>query len=123
MVRVHQAARARHDAVAVRIGVVGERDIEPVAHLDQACHRVGRGTIHPYFSVPIRGHEAEGRVDGVVDDRSLETIALDDRLPVVHGRAAQRIDADVDAGRSHQRQIDAVAEIGHIGADVVVQMR
>ena len=71
MVRIHQPARARHDAVAVRVGVVGESDVEFVAHADQARHREWRGTIHPDLAVPIRGHEAEGRIDGVVDDSAL----------------------------------------------------
>ena len=122
MVRIHQAAGRRHDAVAVRIGVVGKRNVELVAHLDQTRHRERRGTIHPDLAVPVGGHEAEGRIDRGVDDISIDPVALDDRLPVMHGRATQGIDADLHAGRFHQRQIDDVAEVGDIRREVVVQM-
>ena len=50
-------------------------------------------------------------------------VMLDQRRPVVHGRAAERIDADFHAGGFDQRHVDGIAEIGDIGADIVVQMR
>ena len=81
MVRIHQAARAGHDAVPVGVGIVGEGDVEFVAHADQPRHRVGRRAVHPDLAVPIGRHEAEGRVDRVADDGCRDPVALDDRLP------------------------------------------
>ena len=107
----------------VRIGVIGKGDVKLVAHLDEARHGERRGTIHPYFSVPIRRHEAEGRIDRVVHDRSVDPVALDNRLPEVNGSAAQRIYSDLHAGRFHQLHVDDIAELGDVGADVIVEMR
>ena len=97
MVRVHQAARARHDAVPVGIGIVGKGNVEFVAHRNQARHRIRRRTIHPDLAVPIRGHETECRIDGIVHDRRIDSVMLDERLPVMNGGAAQRIDSDFHA--------------------------
>ena len=40
VVRVEEARSRGHDAVAVRVGVVPEGDIEPVAQTDEPGHRV-----------------------------------------------------------------------------------
>ena len=72
MVRVHQSARARHDAVPVGVGVVGKGDIEFVAHPDQPRHRIGRRAVHPDLAVPIDRHEAKRRIDRVVHDGRVE---------------------------------------------------
>ncbi len=123
MVRVHQAAGRRHDAVPVGIGIVGKGDVEFVVHPDQAGHRIGRRTIHPDLAVPVGGHEPERRIDGIVHDRGVDAVMFDDRLPEMNSRAAERIDADLHAGRFDQRHVDAIAEIGDVGTDVVVEMR
>ena len=81
VVGVEQAGARRDDAVPVGVGVVGERDVEAVLELDQAGHRVRRGAVHADLAVPVDGHEREGRVDLVVDDRQVEPVALGDRPP------------------------------------------
>ena len=98
VVRVQQARAGRDDAVPVGVGVVAERDVEPVAQPDEPGHRVRRRGVHPDPAVPVDGHEAERRVDVVVRrpsgrGRSRSPIAR----PVVHARAAQRIDAEAQA--------------------------
>ncbi len=122
MVRIHQAARAGHDAVPVGVGVVGKGDVEFLAHPDQPRHCVRRGAVHPDFSVPIHGHEAEGRIDRIADDRRRKTIALDDRLPVMDPGAAQRIDAYSDARGADRLHVDDTSEVGDIGPDVIMAM-
>ena len=97
MVRIHQPARARHDTVAVGVGVVGKGDVESVAHRNQARHRERRGTIHADFSIPVRRHEPERRIDGVVHNCRIDSVMLDQRLPVMNGGAAERIDPDFHA--------------------------
>ena len=67
-------------------------------------------------------HEAEGRIDRVVDDGRVEAVALDDRLPVMHAGAAERIDADLHAGAADRLHVDDVAEVGDVGPDIIVAL-
>jgi hypothetical protein len=106
--------------VPIGVGVVGKGDVELVARADQPRHRIGRRAVHPDLAVPVHRHEAERRVDRVADDGSIEAIALDDRLPVAHARAAQRIDADLHAGAADRFHVEHVGEVGDIGPDVIV---
>ena len=99
VVGVHQAGARDDDPVAVGVGVVAEREVEPVAQLDEPGHRERRRRVHPDLAVPVEGHEPERRVDGGVGDGQVEAVALPDRAPVVDGRAAQRVDADPQARR------------------------
>ena len=122
MVRIHQAARAGHDAVPVGIGVVGKGDVEFFAHADQPRHRIGRGAVHPDFSVPIHGHEAEGRIDRIADQRRGKPVALDDGLPIVHAGAAQRIDPYLDACGADRLHVNDISEVGDIGPGVIMAM-
>ena len=41
VVRVHQAGPARHDAVAIGVGIVAKGQVEPLAQADHAAHGVG----------------------------------------------------------------------------------
>ena len=104
----------------VGIRVIGEGDVEFLAHGDQPRHGVGRGAIHPDPPIPIQGHEAEGRIDGVVDDGRIEAIGLDDGLPEMDAGPAQGIDPDLHAGGADRGHVDDVRQIGDIGADIVV---
>ncbi len=108
--------------MAVRIGIVGEGDIESVTYRDQPRHGIRRRTIHSDLAVPINGHKAEGRVDRVVHHGRGDFVALDDRLPILDGSAAQRIDADAHAGRADRIHVDDVGEVGDIGRDEIVRM-
>ena len=89
---------------------------------DQPRHRVRRRAVHPDLAVPVDGHEPEGRIDRVADDGGGQPVALDDRLPVMHRRAAQRIDADLDAGIADRLHVDDIGEVGDIGTDIIVAM-
>ena len=120
MIGVHQAARSGHDPVPVGIGVVGEGDVEFVAHADQPRHGIGRRAIHADLAVPIDRHEPEGRVDRVVDDGRRDAITFDDRLPEMHAGAAQRIDPDLHPGRADRLHVNDVCEVGDIRPDIIV---
>ena len=74
VIRIEQPRAARHDAVAVVIGIAGQGEIEVVFQLDQARHGVGRGAIHADLAIPIDAHEAEGGVGVIVHDGQLEPI-------------------------------------------------
>ena len=94
-VGVHQPFRD-HDAVAVVIGVVAERHVEPVLHLHQVRHRPRRRAVHADLSVVVRGHEGERRVDPGVDDlQALQAVDLGDGPLIVNPRSPQGIDADI----------------------------
>ena len=53
---------------------------------------------------------------------SIDTVALDDRRPVVHARAAQRIDPDAHLRLANRLHIDHVARSRNIRLDVIVAM-
>ena len=102
---------------------LGMANVEAIAHLYKSCHRVGRRAIHANLAVPIDPHEAKGRIDGVVDDGAVELIAIDDRSPVMHARAAQRIDADLHIRGPYRFQVDYIEEIANVVAHEVMPMR
>ena len=68
MIRIHQPHAARHDAVAVVIGVAGKGHVESSFKPDQRSHRIRRRTVHADLAIPIDAHEAERRVDFRIDD-------------------------------------------------------
>ncbi len=54
----------------------------------------------------IDPHEPKGRIDLMIDHGQAQSIAFGDPVPVVYAGAAQRIDADVDAGVMDRREIE-----------------
>jgi len=122
MIGVHEARRARHDAVTIGVGVVGEGDVEFVAQADQPRHGVGGRTVHPNLTVPIQSHKTERRVYRLIDDRRREVIAFDDPGPILDACAAERIDPNLDAGRANGFHVQDIFEVGDIRANVVVAL-
>ena len=107
----------------VVIGVAGEGDVEAVLDVEQALHRVRRRRVHADPAVPVGGHEAEGLVDLLADDGEVEPVVLGDARPVVHAGAAERVDAHLHLGIADRGEVDDVAEVGDVGAEVVVPVR
>ena len=64
-------------------------------------------------------HEAEGRVELGVDDLEVEAVALGDRLPVAQARAAERVDAELEARVADRAEVDHRAEVVDVGGHVV----
>ena len=87
---------------------------------DQPRHRVGRRAVHPDLAVPIHRHEAECRVDGVADDIGGETIALDDRLPVMHAAPPSGSIPILTPEAADRFHVDDVGEVGDIRPDIVM---
>ncbi len=106
--------------MAVVVGVAGKRDVERSLHVEQAPHRIRRGRIHADLPVPVDGHEAEGRIDLLADDLQVEPVVLGDARPVVDAGAAERVHAEVELAGADRIEVDDVAEIGDVGAEVVV---
>src|SRR5260370_586763 len=69
---------------------------------------------------PVTVEEAEGRSERIAARGCGQAVAADDRLPMVAGGAAQRIDAYSDAGGAARPHVDDVSEVGDIGPDVIV---
>ena len=120
VIRVHQAGARGHDAVAVGVGVVGERDVEAILERDQSGHRVRRGAVHADLAVVIGRHEGEGGVDAVVDHLQLQPVPVGDRLPVGDARPAQRIRPQSQAGRADHVERDHAGQVVDVGREVVV---
>ena len=109
-----------HDPVPVRVRVVAQREVEPVAQPHQSRHRERRRRVHPDLPVPVEGHEPELRVDRVVGDRQVEAVPLADRAPVVDRGAAERIDAQPKPGARDGLHVDDRAQVRDVGAHEVV---
>ncbi len=120
VVRVHETARRRHDAVPVRIGVVAERDVEVVLQRDEVRHGVRGRAVHADLAVPVQGHEAERGVDPFVHHGEVEPVTFGDCLPVGEAGAAQRIDPDPHTCRAHGVEVDQRGQVVHVAAEEVV---
>ena len=122
VIRVHQPARRTDDAMPVGVRVIGEGDVEFVLQRDQPLHRIGRRTVHPDIAVPVHRHETECRIDGVVHDRCVNPVTLDQRLPILNSSAAERIDPDAHTRRADRFEIDDIGQIGNIRRDIIMGM-
>ena len=71
-------------------------------------HGVRARAVHADLAVVIDGHEREGRIERRIDDRDVQAVDGVDRLPVGHGRAAERIDAELQAGGANRVHVDDV---------------
>ena len=119
MVGVHQAQRFRDDPVAVGVGIVAKGEVEAVLELDQARHRIGAGAIHADLAVVVERHESEGRVDRRIGDGDIQAVGVGDRLPVMDGRAAERVDAQLQAGRANRLHVDDVRQVVDVRSDEI----
>ena len=70
----------------------------------------------------VDGHEREGRIDLRVDHRDIQPVGRIDRLPVMHGSAAQRVDRQLEAGGANGVHVDDVAQIVDIGTEQIFLM-
>src|SRR5262245_24242102 len=111
---------AAYNSVPIGIGVAGKGYIESILEADHAGHRIHRRRVHPDLAVPIDGHEAEGRIDGVVHDLHIESVAVANGIPVSHAGAAQRIHTDANLALANCLKIDHRGKITHIGFEVLM---
>src|SRR5262249_44099582 len=100
----------------------GEGYVKSPLEADHTCHRVYRRRVHANLAVPIHCHEPEGRIDGMVHDLQIESVAIADGIPVSHARAAQRIHADAHLALADCLQIDHRGKIAHIGIEILMGM-
>ena len=111
MVGRQQSRASGDNPVPVMVGVAGEGDVKAILHADQSLHRIGRGWVHADLAVPIHRHETEGRIDGLVDDREVQPVALGNRPPVVDPGAAERIHPQADLRAANGVHVDHIGEI------------
>src|SRR5215475_6708548 len=109
---------AAHDSVPVSIRVAGKGDVESLPESDHSRHRIHRRRIHADLTVPVDAHEAEGRIDEVIHDLEVESVAVADGVPVGHAGTAQRIHPDTNLALANRLEIDERLEISHIGLEV-----
>ena len=111
-----------NNPVPVVIGVAGEGEVKAVLHPYQSLHRIGRGRVHADLAIPIDRHETERRIDGLVDDREVQPVALGNRPPVVDAGATERIDPQADLCAANDLHVDYIAKVARVGVEVVVPM-
>src|SRR5262245_26797824 len=109
---------AAYDAVTISVRVAGKSYVESVFEIDHSCHRINRRRIHPDLAVPIDRHEAKGRIDGVIHNLQIESVAVTDGIPVSHAGAAQRIDTDANFALADRLKIDHRRQIAYIRIEV-----
>ncbi len=78
------------------------------------------GRVHADLSVPVQAHKGELRIDNLAHHIQIEAVLLGDARPVMHAGTAQRIDTQAQAGRADRGEIDDIAQIIHIAAEVIV---
>lgn len=118
-----QAPTPRDDAVPVVVGITGEGQIKAVLHADQSLHRIGRGGVHADLPIPIHRHEPKGRIDGLVDHREVQPVALSNRLPVVDPGATERIHPQAELRAANGIHVDYMGEIRNVRIEIVVPVR
>ena len=64
--------------------------------------------------------KTERRVDAVIDDGDIKTIAFADRKPIVNPGTTERIDAHADIGTANRIHVEYIAEIDHVRVEIVV---
>src|SRR5882672_4239391 len=111
-----------YNSVPIGIGVAGKGYVESLLEADHACHRIHRRRIHSDLAVPIDRHEAEGRINGVVHDLQIESVAVANGIPVSHAGATQRIHTDAYLALANCLKIDHRGKIAHIGIEVLMGM-
>src|SRR5262249_24238124 len=114
---------AAHDSVPICIGVAGKGDVESLPESDHSRHRIHRRSIHADLTIPVDAHEAEGRIDEVIHDLEVESVAVPDGIPVGYAGAAQRIHPDTNLALANGLEIDDRLEISHVGLEVRMGMR
>ena len=119
MVWVHQAVVASHDAVAVGVGVVAGRNVELVAVGNQRCHRERARAVHADLGVPVEGHKAELKVDVRVDHGEVQTEALANGTPIMHGCSAHRVGSNAHARTGDGLEVENTAELRNVVFAVV----
>src|SRR4029453_13444065 len=113
---------AAYDSVSIGLSGAGEGYVESLLEADHACHRIHRRWVHADLAVPIHCHEAEGRIDDVVHNLQIESVAVANGIPVSHAGTAQRIHTDANLARADCLQIDHRGKIAHIGMEVLIRM-
>jgi len=119
VVGVHQLRGGGDDPVAVRVGVVGEGNLKTILEPNEPGHRPGAGAVHADLAIVIDCHERERRIDLRVYDFNVEAVEFVDWPPVMHGRAAERVHAQLEAGSANRVPIDDVPQVVDVGQDKI----
>src|ERR1700733_1488079 len=101
------------------VGIAGKGKIEAILHPYQSLHRINRGRIHPYLTIPIHRHETKGWIDCFVDDGEIQPVSFRYRLPIVDAGATEGIHAQTYLRAANDIHIDHIGEISDVSIQVV----
>ena len=119
VVGVHQAYTGRNNAMAVKIDIIAEGDIELVFHRHQIRHSIRRRTVHADFAVIVQGHKREGMINAFVDHFKVQTITLGYRLPKGNAGTTQGVNPNAHTSIGDCLHVKHILQIFHIGADEI----
>ncbi len=123
VIRIHQSRGRHNHAVPVRVGIVRERDLISIFKSRQTGHGIRTGGIHANLAVVIDCHERKGGINFRIHNLDVQSVELVDGRPIVHRRATQRIDTELEARAADRLHIDDVAEILDIRQDKIFLVR
>ena len=122
VVRIEKATRAAHDPESVRVRVVGDHEVEPIAKLDRPRHGIRGGRVHADRAVTVDRHETKGRVDRAVHDGQLNAVPPAHALPVSQAGASEGVDADAESRPLEHLYVDHVPEIVDVAGQEIEAM-
>ena len=115
-----QSRASSDNPMPVMVGIACEGDLELILQADQALHRIRRGGVHADLTVPIHRHETEGGINGLVDDREVQPVAIGNRLPVMDTGAAEWIDPQADLRLANCVHIHHMSQLIDVGIEIIV---
>jgi hypothetical protein len=104
-------------SVPIGIRVIGEGNPIAVLEADESGHRIWTGAVHANDAVVVDGHERKGRINPRIHDCDLQSVGGIDRLPIIDGGAAKRVDRETELSGVNGVHVDHVAQIVDIGKD------
>ena len=94
-----------------------------VLHRNQSLHGIGRRRVHANLSIPVHRHKPERRVNHFIHHGKIQTVALGNSAPIMDPGTPQRINSQVELRPVDYIQVNDVAKIGNVDAEVVVPVR
>ena len=115
MVGIHEPPTSGHDTMAVTVRIVAEGNVEVIFQLDQVCHGIRRGTVHPDFAILVHRHKRKGRINFPVHNFDGKSVFFGNGIPEVDSRTTEGVNTYFDTPIGDDIHIDDILEILNVG--------